>query len=345
MGLLYEVRDAKTQTVFVIAPDKDKDKIIFFGHDDLQDKGFPIRPLVFNEDDESFWGVPDSQILEPYQLEINEIKTQMMKHRRISIVKILVKERGMSTEDAEKLVSEDVAAVAFVKGDPRSIVQTIQASSIPIDLLRMAQEIVQDVRETIGFSRNQSGQFNSQSGDTTATEANIVQQASEIRVDERRDMVADLIVETMETVHQIIFKFWDEDMVVDIVGPGGAPIWVRLRPSLLKEGRYNIKVDPDTSAPQTRGLREAKAVQLYNLLKTNPIIDPTQLTQFLLHELQGVQFDDMMRILPAVEGSPGEVGMEGLAGLIGQSVNQLKNGAQPNRPLVNGSSEGNGAAV
>ncbi len=342
-GLLYEVRDAKTQTVFVIAPDKDGDKVIFFGHDDLQDKGFPIRPLIFNEDDEFFWGVPDSQILEPYQLEINEIKTQMMKHRRIAIVKILVRERGMSTEDAEKLVSEDVAAVAFVRGDPRAIVQTMQASSIPIDLFRAAEAIVQDVRESIGFSRNQFGEFNSQSGDTTATEANIVRQASEIRVDERRDMIADMIVEVMETIHQIIFKFWTEDTVVDVVGPGGAPIWVRLAPSLLKEGRYNIKVDPDTSVPETRALREQKAVQVYQLLKTNPLIDPVQLTQYLLHEMHGVQFDDMMRMLPAVEGPSGEVGIDGFAGLIGQSVNKLNNGAAPNPPQT--SAGGNGAAV
>ena len=132
---------------------------------------------------------------------------------------------------------------------------------------------------------------------------------------------------------------------ITIVGPGGAPIWVRLAPSLLKEGRYNIKVDPDSSVPQTRSLREAKAVQLYSLLKTNPLIDPVQLTQYLLHELHGVQFDDMMRVLPAVEGAPGEVGVDGLAGLIGQSVNKLNNGAAPNVPLLAGPAGGNGAAV
>ncbi len=218
------------------------------------------------------------------------------------------------------------------------------ASTIPKDLFVAAQAIVQDVRETVGFSRNQFGEFNSQSGDTTATEANIVRQASEIRVDERRDMVADMLVEVMETVHQIIFKFWTEETVVDVVGPGGAPIWVRLAPSLLKEGRYNIKVDPDSSVPETRALREAKAVQLYQLLRTNPLIDPVQLTQYLLHELHGVQFDDMMRVLPAVQGGQQEVGMEGLAGLIGQSVNQLNNGAPPNNPLANGAG-GGGAAV
>ena len=96
---------------------------------------------------------------------------------------------------------------------------------------------MEDVRETVGFSRNQFGNFSSGSGDTTATEASIVQQASEIRVDERRDMVADMIVEVMETIHQIIFKFWGEEPVVDIVGPGGAPIWIRVSPSLLNEGR------------------------------------------------------------------------------------------------------------
>jgi len=35
----------------------------------------------------------------------------------------------------------------------------------------------------------------------------------------------------------------------------------------------------------------------YERLKPNPLIDPELLTQYLLHELHGVQFDNMMRSL------------------------------------------------
>lgn len=332
---LYEVRDLKTGKVFVIAPDKDDDKVLLFEDDTFQRGGsFPYFPLVFNEDDERFWGIPDSKILEPYQLELNETRTQIMKHRRLTLVKILVKQGSMKEEEIEKLISEDVAAVAFIQGDIDKTVKLIQNSTIPPELFAMADRISQDVRETIGFSRNQFGEFNSRSGDTTATEASIVQQASEIRVDERRDMVADIVVDVVERMHLIIFEHWDQEQIIDVVGPGGVPIWVRFRGELLKRGRYNVSVDPDSSVPETRALREQKALQLYQVLRSNPIIDPVKLTQYMLRELRGVAFDDMMRMLPPALGGPvgGVVSPEQFTNQIGNSLQQVSNNPEALRP-------------
>jgi hypothetical protein len=42
-------------------------------------------------------------------------------------------------------------------------------------------------------------------------------------------------------------------------------------------------------------VREQRAIQLYGLLRTNPLINPIKLTQYLLHQLHGTQFDDMMQ--------------------------------------------------
>lgn len=340
---LYEVRDRKTGKVFVFSPDKGtEDKVLLFEDDMFQRYGgLPYFPTIFNEDDEAMWGVPDSKILEPYQLELNEIRTQIMKHRRLTLVKVLVQEKKMDVEEAEKLVSEDVGAVAFVKGDPNTTVKIIQQSTIPQELFKAAEEVMSDVRETMAFSRNQMGEFNSGRGDTTATEATIVRLATEIRVDERRDSLADTTVDIIERMHAVIFDNWGAEEVIDVLGPGGIPIWVQFRGDLLKTGRYNINVDPDSTVPETRALREQRAIQLYTILKENPLIDPMKLTQYLLKELKGVQFDDMMKMLPAPEGgipnrpvTPGD-----FANLIGQSVSQVSRpgGSKPrvSPPTIN----------
>lgn len=301
---LYEIRDWRTGQVFVISSDgKGKNRVHFEGPDEFQIVGMPIIPLVFNEDDEYCWGIPDAKILEPYQKEINEIKTQIMKHRRLSLVKILARRKGILEEEAQKLVSEDVLPVIFTEGDPRMVVDKLQAANIPQDLLLAARELAQDIRDTVGFSRNQMGEFNSRNADTTATEARIVQMASEIRVDERRDMVADLLTDVMEHVNTVIFNHWGVEQVVDVVGPGGVPVWVQFQGKLLKEGHYHIKIDPDSSMPETREAREYRATQLYQLLSKNPLIDPMKLTQYLLTELRGTAFDDLMRAMPQV-GQP-----------------------------------------
>jgi len=293
---LLEIRDKKLGKVFVLAPHI-TEKILFFDDDFFQqDGGFNWHMLVFNEDDDVAWGVPDAHILDPQQRELNEVRTQQMKHRRLSLVKFLVKIGGMDDEEAEKLVSEVVGPVIHTKGDPDSVVKVLTAAGIPNGLIEAEAIILQDVREQQGFGRNQFGEFSEgKSKRTTATEAAIVRNASEIRVDERRDMTADMLTDVIDSMHTVIFQHWTGEEVINVAGPQGAPLWVRFRPEILKQGSYEIKIDPDTSIPQTKELREAKALTLYQQLKTNPLIDPLRLTQYLLNEMEGVQFSSMLR--------------------------------------------------
>lgn len=295
---LFEIRDKKTGRVFIITPTL-TDKILFDGEDEFNNLGIEVgKILVFNDDDERVWGIPDSKILEPLQRELNEIRTFTMYHRRLSIVKILVQRGQMKKEEARKLISEEVGAVAFTEGNPDLAVKIIQASSIPNDLLTAELAVLRDVRETVGFGRNEFGEFQGGRESPTATEASIVKAASEIRVDERRDMVADMLVSVVNDINPIIFEHWTQEQVVEVVGPGGVPIWVAFKPTMLKRAQYEVNVDPDQQVPQTKDLREQKSLVVYNTLKTNPLIDPLKLTRYLLHEIHGVAFDDMIRGIP-----------------------------------------------
>jgi hypothetical protein len=53
-------------------------------------------------------------------------------------------------------------------------------------------------------------------------------------------------------------------------------------------------VDPDSSLPTTKALREQKALQNYGVLKTNPLIDPNHLTQYFLNEMYSVADADFL---------------------------------------------------
>jgi len=299
---LYEIRDKKTGKVFVLAPHVTT-KVLYFGDDELQSHSrLPFYTFSFNVDDDVFWGVPDSQILEPIQLEVNETRTQIMKHRRLSLVKILAKVNTIEDSEAEKLVSETVCPVVFIKGNVNTDVKFLEGSNIPRDLFTAFEVTVFDARETVGFSRNEFGEFNSRSGDTSATEATIVKQASEIRVDERRDMAADMLTDIIDHMHTIIFEHWTDEQVIDVMGPNGIPIWIKFKPSMLKSGSYEVSVDPDTSVPETKQGRQNKATQLFGLLRGDPLIDQMKLRRYLLHEMHGTVFDDML-IFPGL-GSP-----------------------------------------
>jgi len=360
---IIEIRDKKMSKVMVLAPFADRDaRVLYVEDDEFLDRGsFNYYPVVFNEDDEVFWGVPDSVILEPYQLEINEIRTQMMKHRRLSLVKILHKKGAISVEELDKMLSEDVAASVEIDGDPRDDVNSMQTAGIPPDLIAAARELKEDFREAVGFSRNQFGEYKPGSSDTTATEAMIVRMASEIRVDERRDTVADALVDMVNGQHQIVFSHWSAEQAVEVVGPGGAPIWLAFTGGMLGKGQYLTKADPDTSVPETRQVREQRSEKIYELLKTNPMVDPLKLTQYLLHEHHGVRFDDMMRALPVPEGgvpSNGEaITADEFGGMLQSSLGQAQRAPRPQggegggdrrMPAEGGESQragGNGASV
>ncbi len=329
LALLYEVHDRKTGKVFILAPDhsegaRDAKKRVLLFEDDIMQiyGGVPYFPLVFNPNDDRPWGVPDSKILEPFQLEINETRTQIAKHRRATIVKIIAAIGKITQEEAEKMVSEDSSAVVFASGDVNRAVKVMQALTIPKEFFLSNEMTMQDVRETVGFSRNQFGEFNSRTADTTATEAQIVKAASEVRIDERRDEIADALTKVVNLMHPVIFDNWGIEEVVEMVGPGGIPVWVEISRDILAKGRWSVKVDPETAVPETRALRERRAQELYLLLKENPLIDPIKLTQYLLYELRGSSFDDMMKALPMPTSVPNG------AVPIGEFANMVQGGMQ-----------------
>lgn len=339
---LVEIRDAKTNQVFLMAPYSDQNGAVLLQQNDYfleLGTGFNYFPVQFNPDDEYFWCISDMKILEPMQLELNEINTQLMKHRRTLYAKILAKEGVLSDDKIELLQSEDVQAVIKVAGELSDVTYLSHDINILTTLIGSKNDVMTSIRETLGFSRNQLGDFQSRRGDTSATEAAIVQEGAEVRIDERRQDVADMLVGAMNMINETLFDFWQGEQVVELIGPGGADIWVKFNPSALNLGRYVAKVDPDSSAPQTREVRESKALQVYEILQNNPLIDPVKLTQYLLSEVEGVQLDDLMAALPASEsgmgGSPGNALNVGeFASLLTNQVGAAQGGAAPRGPGV-----------
>ena len=333
---LLEIHDLRTGKAIVLAPYTSQ-KTLLFSDDGLSMDGISnYFNITFNPDDDCAWGIPDSKIIEDQQLEINHLRTIQMAHWRLSVIKILAKRGSIKDDEADKLVTETVKAVVNVEGDPNNDFRFTDGGGIPPGLFQANEQLMQDIRESAGFSRNEFGDHMPASSRTSATESQIVKQASEIRIDERRDEVADVLVDVMNHVNRLVFDNWDNEQVLDIVGPLGVPLWVKFKPSVLKEGHYNINIDPDTSLPESKDARQNKAVQVYSMLKDNPLIDPMRLTRYLLHELHGVQFDDMMRGVPPGLGGPtNPIGIQEYAQLATQIASQAPNALQGGNVDIN----------
>jgi len=281
--LVREIRDKKYGRILVMC----EDQLLLEAEDELQVEDLPYEFVIFNEDPDHFWGIPDVKMIEPQQLELNEIRTQAQKHRRLTVLKLLYKKGVIKEEHLTKLLSEDIEAMEVNEEEMLQNVILPLQNHIPPDLWREAQEVMNDFRETVGFSRNQAGEYKGVGTPPTATESSIVQQGSEIRNDERRDIMADVLVNIVRKWNQYIFKFWDTEKVAKIVGPDGVQYWIKYNGAELA-GEYNLQVDPDAGLPITRSLRYQQAEKLFGMLNRDPLTDQFKLRQLLLRQFEWV---------------------------------------------------------
>ena len=303
---LLEIRDRRRKKVILLAP-YDTDDTLLYEDDELQtDYSSPWYVYNPNPDDDFVWGVSDSTILYPYQEQLNEIKTKMHWHMRLSVTKLLYEKGAIKSDELDKLLSEDVGVaiqVAKLHG-----IKIIEASHVPDTLFKMEQEVMNDVREVLGFSRNAFGEYQARSHGPTATETRAVQEALNLRVDERRDMLSDLLVRIFQDIQLIIFRHWKKEQVVKVAGPQGHLVWVEFTGKMLEEGQYEININPDTSVTETKQVREERAQLYYNTLKDNPLVDNVKLTKYYLGELPGVAFDDILLEQQPTEEAPINMG-------------------------------------
>lgn len=307
---LWQIRDLKTQQLIVI--NLDHSQFLRESHDEMQIEGAPMHWFTFNEDPTYPWGIPDARIIEPQQLEINEARKLAMYHRRLSVAKFLYRKGAMTKGELEKLLDEDVGAAVGIDVEPgTSIADVVKefSASVPRDLYEFAEICRNDIRELTGFSRNQMGQLDSSR--TTATEARIVQGAHEIRIDERRDQMADYLGGVVRGANQTVFKFWTTERVVQIVGPNGLPGWIKYNGDQLKS-EYSHRIDPNNGSPTTGETRKADAFQLlqtWGAISQNP--PPPELTKFIFGNFEGINQQKLtmeleaLRILPQMGGGEG----------------------------------------
>ena len=296
---IWEIHDKRTRRVYALTLDHDK-----FLRDDidyLQIEDLPVRVLGFNEDPDYFWWTSDVRLIQVQQLELNDIRTMAKKHRRVGLLKMIV-DKNMDKDELAKLLDGNPKAVARIdigtQGDIRKTVALLQ-SHVPPDLTIAAREVREDVRETIGFSRNQMGSFEESSGRRTAHEAEIVRAASLIRIDERRDIMADHLESIMRGYNHIIFDNWSDTRVVDIVGPDGARYWVKFTGEEIK-GDFAYTINPEEQTPQSQQTRSMEAEKFMQIGATIPGMDMAYIMKQWARQFDWV---DPALLFPQQEGA------------------------------------------
>ncbi len=287
---LHEVRNFKKRELCVFIPGYDQ-WIRPPQSDPLQKYGVPYVDFTFDEDSEYYWSPSDVQIFEPQQLEINEARTQAMKHRRLALIKFLVEKDGMEPTEVDKMLSEDVGPAVFTKGKPQDLVYLLQPH-IPPDLVQWTDVIRTDIQEMMGFGKQQLG--TAPAGRRSATEMRDVQYNSDVRIDERRQQVARALTVIMRKCNNIIYDKWDEERLVPVIGFDGAKYWVNYKMTGM-QFNYTMRVDVESMTPRTKANKRREIVELITALGNNPRANIDYLMKLLLREYDWI---DAMKVFP-----------------------------------------------
>jgi hypothetical protein len=160
-------------------------------------------------------------------------------------------------------------------------------------LYQEAENVRRNARETVGFSRNQFGEFES-TGRRTAYEAAQVAAGSNLRMSRRQVVVRDAYIEIFEKINAMVFEFWQTPRITEILDQDGQKKFLSYRGSQLV-GEYAYEVEFTTDNVDSPATRRMNALQLYQLFAQDPSVDPTELRRFIADAFADVEFSRIFK--------------------------------------------------
>ena len=264
--LFWEIRDKATGKLMIIS--ESGEHYHYIDDDPLMTDGFPYYFLIFDEDLDSCWGISSISIMEPQQLELNDIRSQQSAHRKREVTKFLVDPGAIDDDDTLAAINDASEPMAAIKvNDPQRNVTVVNAS-MPADLQQSADTVDNDIRFEVGFSRNQGGEVST--GRRTAFEIGVAREASDVRNDERRDETADVFASVVMGLLRSSFKLMDNTMVQSITG---GSMWSARDPDKLALD-LDLNIEPEEAKPVNTDTMRQDAVNMYSALANNPVVNP-----------------------------------------------------------------------
>lgn len=277
---MWEIHDRARAKIYVVTSGQER----FLRSDDnvLQiENRLPFVSVAFTPRTRAFWTTPDVYYLYHIQSELSDVARQRTKQRRLSTVKFLYDEGVIDEEELAKMLSPDVGAAGKINSGHDITRAIYRIDNTPDQTLALEENLLRaNAREQIGFSRNQLGEYTP--GRKTATEASVVERASQLRMSRRGLLMKRLYEDLFRTINGIVFSFWTLPRYVSVLGQERAEEWVSVSGQSLK-GRYTYEVE-FTEEGQMQA-RKLEALQLYAALSRDPSVNPQELREFLISQL------------------------------------------------------------
>jgi hypothetical protein len=252
-------------------------------HEPYPFEGSEYVPLVLNENNDDIIGLSDVEPVEDQALAINRIRTKQTRHIEKFGTTTYYEDGAIEVKDLENMVETDHGAYVKVQQGRMGGIQVEGTPAMGQDNYNMDTVNKEDMRTTLGITDYQQGGAKSR----TATEGNIIQNAANIRIEERKDIIYDFVIEGIRRLVAMIQTFGEEEDFINIADVDleedfvdvlkekygfnpKIPFLKMLKKDIQGEFNFTFQVDDMVSRPKEVQLQQW--INLLGMIGQNPVM-------------------------------------------------------------------------
>lgn len=235
----------------------------------------------------SFYPIGELEMIAPMNDELNKTRSMLMNHRKRYARKYLVRERAFDERGRAGITSNEDGTVIPVIDENTPLTDLIvPVPQVPMgaELYNYSQQIMQDMQFVSGVSEYARGAMPSIR--RTATEAAMIQDASNARAEEKRVTVERFITQISRKLMQLMQQFTTGDQVARINGRNGEVYWLEFTREDI-QGEFDFIVEAGSTQPYSDTAKRQEAVAMAQVLMPFAqlgVIDPSVLARHLLQK-------------------------------------------------------------
>ena len=252
--------------------------------------GMPFVPLFNYEVPDQFYGIGDLEMLEPMQQELNAVRSDMMNHRKRWQRAYLARRDKLDPAAQNTLMSDKDNRVVWVEGDEPLENIVVPIGQIPLDpqMYTYSQQIEQDLQLVSGITEYQRGA--APEIRRTATEASMIQSASNARVSDKLAQIERFMADVAERIVQLAQVFLTGEQIARMAGQDGQQQWVKFTREDIY-GQFDFMVEAGSTQPKDEQFRQQKALSIMQTVGPflGTVVDPAAMLAYVLKEAFGVK--------------------------------------------------------
>ncbi len=281
---LYEIHYKTDEGINILVLAKDQGDYVALRHDEsiYEIDGFQYELLTFNKHGHKLYPPSEINITKPLQDRINNTFENILDQVDKFTSKLIVDETAMSEAGKKALRDGQLGSICFSNKNPNEVVKELSMVQVKGDLMLMIDKMVDIISLETGITR---AMLTGLTSAETATEAQIGQAGSNLRMSDKADQVSDFSNRQGRKLWQVIKQFVDLEEIELITGDTafddvtGTPRFTWLAPidsnmeDKLITGEYDFQIEVgSTQKPDLPVLRK-QVENMVNILGGKGVLE------------------------------------------------------------------------